>query len=47
MSSLLGNPEWKEQSHLNDDYVPEDEQDLSPFDDDYVKEEYRSDDDDD
>lgn len=35
----LGNKEWKEINTYHDDYLSEEE--LSPLDDDYVREEYK------
>lgn len=43
MPSLLGNPEWGEQKPTDDDFVSNEDEELSPLDDDYVPEEYRSD----
>lgn len=37
--SRIGNPEWSEQSPYDNDYPSEDDV-LSPYDDDNVKEEY-------
>ena len=36
----IGNPEWLERSAFDDDYISEDDE-LTPLDDDYVREEYR------
>lgn len=36
----IGNPEWAKQSVYDDDFLNEDDE-LSPLDDDYVPEEYR------
>ena len=43
MPTLLGGKRWEEQS-VFDDYIDEDEEELSPLDDDYIPEEYRTDD---
>lgn len=40
--SRIGNPEWSEESVYDDDYRS-DEDELSPLDDDYVREDYRDD----
>ena len=42
---MLGNPEWKETSVFDDDYISEENRDISPLDDDFVPEEYRIEDD--
>lgn len=38
--SRIGNPEWGKRSVFDDDYSSE-EDELSPLDDDYIREEYR------
>lgn len=43
MAIILGNKEWLTKTPYEDDYFEEDE--LSPLDDDYVREEYREDED--
>ena len=43
MPSLLGNPEWGKQKPTDDDFISDEDEELSPLDDDYVPEEYRSD----
>lgn len=40
--SRIGNPEWGEVPVWDDDYLSN-EDELSPLDDDYVREEYRDD----
>lgn len=40
--SRIGNPEWGEVSIYHDDYVSKEDLELSPLDDDYVPEKYRS-----
>ena len=40
--SRIGNPEWGKMSVYDDDYVSAEEAELSPLDDDYVPEKYRS-----
>lgn len=42
--SLLGNKEWEKNSVFDDDYKNEEDRELSPLDDDFVREEYRNDD---
>lgn len=42
MTTLLGGKRWEEQSVFKDDYIDEDEEELSPLDDDYIPEEYRT-----
>ena len=41
MPITLGGKRWEEQSAFDDDYN-EDEEELSPLDDDYIPEEYRT-----
>jgi hypothetical protein len=41
MPTLLGGQRWGEQFIFEDDYVDEDEE-LSPMDDDYIPEEYQT-----
>ena len=38
---MLGSKEWFEPSIYDDDYLEDEESELSPLDDDYVPEEYR------
>ena len=42
---MLGNPEWKETSVFDDDYISEENRYIYPLDDDFVPEEYRTEDD--
>ena len=42
MANLLGGKRWEEQSVFEEDYIDEDEEELSPLDDDYIPEEYRT-----
>lgn len=44
MAITLGGKRWNETSVLDDDYVSEEDAELSPLDDDYIPEEYRDDD---
>ena len=41
MAITLGGKRWNEQSVFDDDYVSEEDAELSPLDDDYIPEEYR------
>lgn len=41
----LGNPDWNTPSPYDDDVTTNEDEDLSPLDDDYIPEEYRPDDD--
>ena len=41
MSTLLGNSEWKEQSIYDDNYKTVEQEEISPLDDDFIREEYR------
>ena len=40
--SRIGNPEWGDMSIYHDDYVSEEDRELSPLDDDYIPEKYRN-----
>lgn len=44
MAITLGGKRWKEKSVYDDDYVFDEDDELSPLDDDYVNEEYRDED---
>lgn len=44
MATTLGGKRWGEASVFDDDYVSEEDAELSPLDDDYTPEEYRDDD---
>lgn len=41
----LGSPDWNTPSPYDDDVTTNEDEDLSPLDDDYIPEEYRTDDD--
>lgn len=40
--SRIGNSEWLEMSVYHDDYMSEEDKELSPLDNDYVPEKYRN-----
>jgi hypothetical protein len=44
MAITLGGKRWNETSVYDDDYVSEEDAELSPLDDDYIPEEHRDDD---
>lgn len=44
MPTTLGGKRWNESSVFDDDYVSEENTELSALDDDYIPEEYREDD---
>ena len=45
MAITLGGKRWEEKTASDDDYTPEEDEELSPLDDDYIPEGYRPDDD--